>query len=77
MMEHTDHSGQPKILKSCAYPLTAIGCVNRIYTDLAVIDVTPEGLVLLEIAPGFTPKEVESQTEATLIRSSALKEMEF
>lgn len=77
MMEHVDNKGRPKILNKCTYPLTAKGCVNRIYTDFAVIDVTPEGLVLLEVAPDITPEEVESHTEPKLIRAPDLKEMEF
>jgi 3-oxoacid CoA-transferase B subunit len=77
MMEHTDHLDRPKILKNCTYPLTAAKCVKRIYTDMAVIDVTPEGLVLLETAPGFSYKEVQSLTDAPLLRSSTLKVMEF
>ena len=77
MMEHIDHAGRPKIVKECTYPLTAVGCVRRIYTDLAVIDVTTEGLVLRETAPGVTPEEVEARTEPKLIRAADLKEMEL
>ena len=77
MMEHIDHAGRPKIVKKCIYPLTAVGCVKRIYTDLAVIDVTTEGLVLRETAPGVTPEQVEAHTEPKLIRAADLKEMEL
>jgi len=77
MMEHIDHAGRPKIVKECIYPLTAVGCVKRIYTDLAVIDVTIEGLVLRETAPGVTPEQVEARTEPKLIRAADLKEMEL
>ena len=65
-MEHNAKDGQRKIVNACSYPLTAIECVNTIITDLAVIDVTAEGLVLREVAPGFTPDEVQQQTEPRL-----------
>ena len=64
---HTDKRGNPKILAVCKLPLTARACVNRIYTDMAVCDVTPEGLRLTEIAEGVAVKEVVAATGATLI----------
>jgi 3-oxoacid CoA-transferase subunit B len=74
-MEHNAKDGQRKIVKVCSYPLTAIECVNTIITDLAVIDVTAEGLVLREVAPGFTPEEVQAQTEPRLLYGGKVPEM--
>lgn len=67
VMNHTTKDGQPRILKKCAYPLTTVECVNLIITDIAVIEVTDKGLVLKEVAPGWSPEEVQSLTEPTLI----------
>jgi 3-oxoacid CoA-transferase subunit B len=74
-MEHTTKDGKPKILKRCTLPLTGEGVVNRIITELAVIDVTPEGLVLNELAADTTFEAVQSATEPALIRSRELKTM--
>jgi len=76
-MEHTTKSNQPKILKKCTLPLTGVGVVNTIVTEMAVIQVTPEGLVLEEIAPGLSVEDVQNFTEAKLIPSSSLREMKF
>jgi 3-oxoadipate CoA-transferase beta subunit len=67
MMEHQTKTGESKIVQACTYPLTGIGCVNRIYTDLAVMDVTPNGLIVRDIAEGLSLQELEKLTGVALI----------
>ena len=64
--EHTTKEGAPKLVESCAYPLTALGAVSRIYTNLAVIDVTEAGFVVREMAPGLTLEALQARTAAPL-----------
>jgi len=77
MMRHTTKDGVPRIVKNCSFPLTAKNCVDKIFTDLAVIEVTEQGLVLKEIAPAWTAEEVQKLTEAPLIIGGDLKEIEL
>jgi 3-oxoacid CoA-transferase B subunit len=74
-MEHNAKDGSPKIVNTCAYPLTAVQCVNTIITDLAVMDVTPEGLLLRETAPGRTPEDVQRHTQPKLRFTGKVPEM--
>ena len=72
LMEHVNRNGEPKILNRCSLPLTGRGVVHRIITDRAVLDVTPEGLVLVEVAPGHTAEEIRACTEPPLIVPAGL-----
>jgi 3-oxoadipate CoA-transferase beta subunit len=76
-MEHTTKEGTPKIVRQCTYPLTGLACVDTIVTDLAVIDVKPEGLVLREIAPGWSNEDVQEVTGAPLMSLGRAPEIKF
>ena len=76
-MEHTDRNGEPKIVQECTFPLTGKGCVYLIVTDLAVIECDGHGLTLKEVAPGWTPEEVQQLTGAILAISPDVKEFEL
>ena len=76
-MEHTTKDGLPKIVRECTYPLTGLACVTTIVTDLAVIDVKPGGLVLREVAPHWTPAEVQALTGAKLSAPNDVQEMDL
>lgn len=66
-MMHTNRAGESKLLKKCSLPLTGVGCVKKIVTNLAVLEVVPEGFLLLERAPGVTVEEIKAATEGALI----------
>lgn len=72
MMEHQTKQGESKIVEQCTYPLTGVGCVTRIYTDLAVIDVTPEGLRVIDMVEGLSFDELQRITGVTLLPSPAV-----
>ncbi|MDT0415454.1 3-oxoacid CoA-transferase subunit B [Streptomyces sp. DSM 41982] len=67
LMEHTTRDGSPKLLDACTLPLTGRACVDRVVTDLGVVDVTPAGLRLVETAPGVTPEEIQDRTGTALL----------
>jgi 3-oxoadipate CoA-transferase beta subunit len=67
LTQHCTRHGEPKLVERCTYPLTGVGVVNRIYTDLAVIDVTPEGFQLVELSPGVSFEYVQERTGAPLV----------
>ncbi len=70
MMEHQTRQGQSKLVAACSYPLTGVGCVSRIYTDLAVIDVTADALVVREMVPGLSFEELQSISGVALRKAS-------
>ncbi len=76
-MMHTNRAGESKLLKKCSLPLTGVGCVKKIVTNLAVLEVTEKGFKLLERAPGVSIQEIEDATEGTLIIDGDIPEMIF
>ena len=76
-MMHTNRAGASKLLKKCSLPLTGVGCVKKIVTNLAVLEVTDKGFKLLETAPGVTILEIKNATEGTLIIEGEIPEMQF
>ena len=77
VMEHMARDGRPKLVRVCDYPLTGRGVVHTVVTDLAVLEVTPAGLLLKELAPGVTVADVQARSEPTLVIADDLREMRF
>ncbi|MBK9512769.1 MAG: CoA transferase subunit B [Flavobacteriales bacterium] len=75
-MLHTNKAGESKLLKQCTLPLTGVGCVKKIVSDLGVFDVTPEGFRLLERAPGVSVEEIKAKTEGRLVVEGLVPEMQ-
>jgi 3-oxoacid CoA-transferase subunit B len=75
-MQHTNPKGESKLLPQCTLPLTGVGCVKKIVTDLAVLDITPDGFLLRERAPGVSIEEIRSKTAGKLLVPDEVKEME-
>ncbi len=74
-MMHVNKAGESKVLKKCTLPLTGVGCVKKIVTELAVLEVTPQGFKLLERAPGVSVEDIKNATEGTLIIEGEIPEM--
>jgi 3-oxoacid CoA-transferase subunit B len=74
-MMHVNKAGESKLLKKCSLPLTGVGCVKKIVTELAVLDIVPEGFQLLERAPGVSVEEIQKATEGNLIIKGEIPEM--
>ena len=70
LMEHVTRDGRPRLVTKCSYPLTAPGAVNRVYTNLAVLDVTPQGFAVIDMIPGLSFEALQAKTEARLIPPS-------
>lgn len=76
-MQHTNPKGESKLLPACTLPLTGVKCVKKVVTELAVMEITPEGFVLLERAPGVTVEEIQSKTKGRLVINGDVPEMKL
>lgn len=76
-MQHTNKAGESKLLKQCTLPITGLGVVKKIVTELGVFDVTPDGFELLERAPGVTVEEIQNKTEGRLVVKGTIPEMQI
>jgi len=74
-MMHANRAGESKLLKNCSLPITGVGCVKRVVTDLAVLDITPDGFKLIERAPGVSVEEIKNATEGRLVIEGDIPEM--
>lgn len=77
VMMHTNKAGESKLLKKCTLPLTGVGCVKKVVSDLGVFDITPQGFKLLERAPGVSVDEIKAKTEGRLVVEGEIPEMVF
>ncbi len=76
-MQHTNPKGESKLLRTCCLPLTGISCVKKVVTDLAVLEIVPDGFLLLERAPGISIEEIRSKTAGRLVIPAEVPEMRF
>ena len=76
-MEHTTREGQPRLVRRCNLPVTAVGVVKLVATNLGLFEITSKGFMLKEIAPGYTPEDIQEVTDATLIVSNDLREFQI
>ena len=75
-MQHTNKAGESKLLSKCTLPITGLGCVKKVVTELGVFDITERGFVLKEIAPGVTIEDVKAKTEGRLVVEGEISEIE-
>jgi 3-oxoacid CoA-transferase subunit B len=76
-MMHTNRKGESKLLRQCTLPLTGVGCVKKVVTNMAVLDVTPQGFKLLERAPGVSVADIQAATEGRLVIEGDIPEMQI